>query len=67
MIRYTVDYHGSGAPVPTAQSQLYTGPIALAGRCSPCSIAARSFSAEGTPLDPPTRATYNRTATDAAH
>lgn len=62
VIRYSVDRFGSAAPVPTADSPVYTGPISLTGTCSPCSIAARSFTAAGDPLDPPTRATYNHTA-----
>ena len=53
---------GSDAAAPTASSPAYTAPVALGTSCRPCSIAARVFSAAGTPLDPITRATYNRTA-----
>jgi hypothetical protein len=63
-IRYVLA-EGSAAPAPSnASSEEYDAArlVSLhALACRPCSIAARVFSAEGKPLEPVTRATYNAT------
>lgn len=62
MVRYTLAA-GTAAAAPTATSPAFAvgaAPIELsvAGKCSPCSVAARVFDKAGVGLDPITRATF---------